>query len=594
MRESIGLVHGRDLVWTYGPLAWLGLPVTPAEHLVPVLAFRLAMWGIWVAALLRLLFSVTSKAMPLIVFATVGALAVSHNLLEHKLPNSHLDLAIVSVALLPLATRSRWVYLELGALAFLVGLATMVKFNLVVEAVGIFGCLLLTVFLRESTARKRSLWKIAAAGMVFPLTAIGLYWASTGHIGTIGRYLRNAIEISVGYSEGMSHEAPSLLVNAALLTIVALLVGVPVLAYRRRSLLAGWGPAVIAAFFAFKHGTVRGDVHSYPMQANLALAACFLLVVAAQQDRRLIVTIQTMALLIAFSIVRIVVPEADSNIRDRLSLATSARVAGAMLNLDFTRESLRSQTEKNLASLRADQAVQDKIADGTVEVVPYNTAQVLANGWRWAPRPVFQTYQACTTAHDLLNAEHLRSHGAADFVLMHGESIDQRHPFAEDPLSWRALLEGYEVVWQNDETLLFGKRSKPHRFSLTKIVSTSAGWNRKIPVPTYNGPLVVKLTTKRNLIGQLSSLLFRVNPVHMEITYENGEKRSWRVVRPNLVHGFVIQPFPTDLSEIARFANTGDVPERGVASFRLVPTTPSQFDPEILVEFSSLASNTPG
>ena len=590
MAQDLGLVHGRDLVWTYGPIAWLGLPVTPAEHLVPVLVFRYAMWGIWVAALLRLILLVASKAIPLIVFATVGALAVSHDLLSGMLPDSHLDLAIVSVALLPLAIRSQWVYLELGALAFLTGLATMVKFNLAMEAAGIFGCLLVTVFVRERTARKRSLWKTVAVGMVFPLTAIGLYWASTGHIGTIGPYLRNTIEISAGYSEGMSVEAPSFFVNAALLTIVALLVGVPALAYRRRSLIAGWGPAAIAAFFAFKHGTVRGDVHLLPMQANLALAACFMLVGAAQHDRKLVATIQIIALLLGFYAVLIVVPEGGSNIRDRLSLTTSIRVAGALLNLDSTRDSLKSQTQKNLVSLRASQAVQDKIADGTVEVVPYNTTQVFANGWRWAPRPVFQTYVAFTPAHDLLNAEHLRNHRAADFVLVHAESIDQRHPFAEDPLSWRALLEGYEVVWQNDETLLFAKRSEPHRFSLVEIASTSVGWDRKIPVPAYNGPLVVKLISKRSLVGQLSNLFFRVNPVHVEVTYESGEKRSWRVVRPNLVHGFVVQPFPTDLSEIAQFANTGDVPESRVASVRLIPTTPSQFHPEILARWFHLKS----
>ena len=39
---------------------------------------------------------------------------------------------------------------------------------------------------------------------------------------------------------------------------------------------------------------------------------------------------------------------------------------------------------------------------------------VKANGWRWRPRPVFQSYQACGAVLDRWNAEHLEGAGAPD------------------------------------------------------------------------------------------------------------------------------------------------------------------------------------
>ena len=43
---------------------------------------------------------------------------------------------------------------------------------------------------------------------------------------------------------------------------------------------------------------------------------------------------------------------------------------------------------------------------------------VPANGWRWSPRPVFQSYSAYTPALDQLNASHLASRESADHILM--------------------------------------------------------------------------------------------------------------------------------------------------------------------------------
>src|ERR1700722_950414 len=78
------------------------------------------------------------------------------------------------------------------------------------------------------------------------------------------------------------------------------------------------------------------------------------------------------------------------------------------------------------------------IGAGTVNVLPWETDVIPANGWDWRPAPVFQSYAAFTPALDRLDAEHYASASAADFVLLNFPAIDRRHPFLETPVSWRA------------------------------------------------------------------------------------------------------------------------------------------------------------
>ena len=54
MAHDQGLIHGKDIIWTYGPLAYLSLPVFPADSRILVLVYHLGGYLLWALALIRL------------------------------------------------------------------------------------------------------------------------------------------------------------------------------------------------------------------------------------------------------------------------------------------------------------------------------------------------------------------------------------------------------------------------------------------------------------------------------------------------------------------------------------------------------------
>ena len=77
MGEDNKYVHGTELIWTYGPLGWLSVPVATPEHLIPCTAVRLIVWLVMIQAAVRLIFiRGFSKATGVVVLMTVVAAVV--------------------------------------------------------------------------------------------------------------------------------------------------------------------------------------------------------------------------------------------------------------------------------------------------------------------------------------------------------------------------------------------------------------------------------------------------------------------------------------------------------------------------------------
>src|ERR1035438_1340146 len=71
MAHAQGLVHGRDIVWTYGPLAFLSKPDSTTAPMAWTLAFHLGLYFLWAMALVRLTRSVHNQA-PIVSVFLIG------------------------------------------------------------------------------------------------------------------------------------------------------------------------------------------------------------------------------------------------------------------------------------------------------------------------------------------------------------------------------------------------------------------------------------------------------------------------------------------------------------------------------------------
>ncbi len=334
---------------------------------------------------------------------------------------------------------------------------------------------------------------------------------------------------------------------------------------------------------------VRQDAHAISFQVKMALAGLFLFVCAkAARDRRAVALFQAWSLLAGAYITAETLPVLGGHFKDRLTLRHAESVARRLWNWPRTVENLQRRSEANLRPNRLDGRFRREVKDGTVESVPWDVTDVIANGWEWRPRPIFQTYAAYTPGLDRLNADHIRGDRAADFAVLRWQAIDERHPFFVDPGSYRALLDRYDVALNGMHVLLMERRSKPRYGELRPLGSTTARWGEEIAVPRQESVVVMEAHAQTSLLGDLKRLLFRVHPVEVEVSYRSGEIMRWRVVRPNLANGVIIDPLPVNLQELVSFLQLGPAGVGRAKSVRFEAAVPSEFKPTFQVRWYGL------
>ena len=250
----------------------------------------------------------------------------------------------------------------------------------------------------------------------------------------------------------MSVPGPAIAVFATLVALACLFGAALCISPRCPSVWAAMAVAVIFAFFLFKNSTVRQDgPHVAPFFGKLALISLFFWVL--KSTRRVVASL--VALHIALLTTGYVfVERMAGNAAALRRLSGDGRAGTRLFHWPQTWRRFETEALRNLQPGWLPAPFHKAVGNGTVDAVPWNVSGVIANGWRWQPRPVFQSYAAFTPALDHLNARHIQSAAAADFALVNWETIDSRHPFFEDPSSWKARLDHYASDYSDNHTLL--------------------------------------------------------------------------------------------------------------------------------------------
>jgi len=575
------LAAGKDIVFTYGPFGYLQYPAPAATGSFPVLVYSFGLYTVWLVALARLAFVLRPRhwaawAIGIFGFAALLGLSIHGTGVAGGGEPDHLLLALIALALLAFVDEKlRW--FELIALAALSGFAATVKINVGVEA------FLLVTGIAALTVRSKSIVIIS----VFMCSLTAFYILGTGKILSLASYLRYGWEIGSGYSLSMSWPGNPFILTCALMSLGFLLGAVPAFCRPLRAVAPALVPAAIVAFCAFKLAMVRQDIHALSFQRDIALAALFPLVSATRAwDRRIIAVFQVVSLLLALCMSALTLP-LHTEIISRLSLGWAKTTATSLLNWHRVRQDIALSDRDLRKQQRLGPEFYASIGNGTIDAFPVDVALIRANGWRWQPRPVFQSYSTYTPALDRLNAAHLESSRAADFALIEWTgiygtpAIDSRHPFLEDPLSWRALLERYDVRLKNSRCLLLARRSAPRQFRLSTPSSLDARWDERITLPAHRGLFIAQAQIRQNPLGSLCALLFRVAPVYIDVSYASGAQARWRAVWPNLDEGFIADPMPGSLEGLASLFERSEYASGRVNSIVFHSDCPAEFQPRI-------------
>ena len=228
----------------------------------------------------------------------------------------------------------------------------------------------------------------------------------------------------------------------------------------------------------------------------------------------------------------------------------------------------------------------------SIDVYPHRQALVLAAGLNYHPRPVFQSYIANTAALAELNASHLRSALAPDWILFEVWPIDRRYPSLDDGRSWPELLTRYQLYDRTSGVLLLRKRQTPGTWKLIPLKTAQVRFGQRLTVPSAGDRLIwAEVDVRKSFSGRIRSMLYRLPRMFVDVELSGGAGFRGRLVADMARSGFLLSPLVVDTQSFASlYPDTSPTPLDGRRVEQMILRTedPSVWEQPATVKFFEL------
>lgn len=358
-----------------------------------------------------------------------------------------------------------------------------------------------------------------------------------------GYFIAQAPIVS-GYTNGMSASGDPKLTSLFLfLATAVVLVGISVFGNVRRR----WYAPILFGlylFVTFKAGFVRGDqAHAMIASTGLLLLGLLLCIAPGSEHGRGIAALAVGVLgsaLIVFSYETHNPATAVANLGE----AVKSPAKGLWQRLSDG-QALEDSFQRRVAELRAESPFSSE--RGEVDLYSYDLTQVLvAEGLKWKPRPVLQSYTAYAPSLIRTNAEHLRNNPPAR-IYFNADTIDHRYPALEDGASWLELLGSFRPQRVDSGYAVLERRAgsaTPLQPQPAKEIEVRLG--QEIAVPGSQGPVWATLDIQPTLLGKLHGALYKSPQLVLSVRYDTGEVATFRMIAGMASTGFMLSPTVTD------------------------------------------------
>ena len=445
----------------------------------------------------------------------------------------------------------------------------------------------------DALGRKRKPWLFAGY-----VGAIAIAWLlASQSLTNLFAYFRISFELASGYNEAVASSGPidEAVSFLALEGVLLLLVIVIEFARSARTGLIAAAGAGGLLFLNFKSGFVRHDIHaSCAMLAlfEICMVYCTLSLFAAKT--KLPIWLGAVTFVCSIWLVSSLYAQYFGTrffpalLRPLTELPKSLVLArNAIFRSDERKEEFK-QFQKALCN-----QFELPEMNGSTDYYSYKQSIVLAHGWRYQPRPIFQSYLAYTESLARLNAEFLKSDKAPENILFEIMPIDGRLPALDDGLSWPELLSRYDFVKSIDTISILRKSDAPRTWKKDLIEETTVSFGQPAKIPTADGGLIwaeadIEKTWANAFIGFLwkpKSIMATLNTADASETY--------RVITGLLRAGFLISPRVASSSDLFSLIGNRDastsLPQVRSISFSVSNGSAALFyGPDIRIRFYRL------
>jgi hypothetical protein len=422
----------------------------------------------------------------------------------------------------------------------------MAKFSVLVLALPAF-----VIVDALSISRREIPYKTAvlAACLVMAFVAAGQ------PLSNLPAYLRASLEVSQGYSAGMSIDgAPDAIwlwaVSIFALVVIAASAAWPAIKLGgpgRATAIAQWLLLVGYLFVLTKAGFVRHDGHSW-----IAWTGLFLTIPAvALASGPIWAKYRPFEILLFISFLYLYGPyvqKMPSNVLNPIGIAARS-VATLEGVADFSRRPRGWMAEKEQQfSAARDQlhaAAQLPAVSGSVDIIPSRQSEVIAAQLDYRPRPTIQEYTTYTPSLIQRNRDFYLSAKAPDFVFFAPGSIDGRHPASAEGALWPLFLQRYEPFERSSDLLVLRKRPQPLPDLLGAPIGRQARLGERFDVPASTAPLFVKIDVQYNLLGRLAEQLLKPPSILLRAFYAEGSSEDYRLIPGMAREGAILVPTVT-------------------------------------------------
>jgi hypothetical protein len=216
---------------------------------------------------------------------------------------------------------------------------------------------------------------------------------------------------------------------------------------------------------------------------------------------------------------------------------------------------------------------------------------VIASGYDWVPRPVFQSYAAYNPQLAKINNAHLLSSKAPDNIVFRILTIDNRYPSLDDGLSWPTILSNYRLASAQGEFIFLSKDQR--RNALPAICSLSSNtfeFGQSISVPDNKGLIFVEIDLKPTLLGRLMNILFKTSELHIQVLLENGQSKDYRIIPGMAKSGFILSPLVENTKDFETLISKQNIDKLSqVKTFTIAPVAQFwQWNQKFSIEFKDV------
>ncbi len=532
-----GAQCGVDTVFTFGPLGWFHEPTY-----VPSLFALHVAWEFGLKlALAALVVAVSSR------FARGVDLALA--LAAASCAGAGLD----GLALVGIFANAVWIGqrverpIALSIAAFVPSVAlALVKFPYFLEFC--VATLALTCAFWISGARRS--FTFLAGSVALCVGSWSLVGQSPAHLPA---WFLSSLEIARGYGGALGLETSAATVALALFVLAACAFALrfAVRAHGDRMAVAWILFFAFTAWIGFKNGFVRGQFKPI-MAFDFAAVGMFLLPLdgfRSSRTARVLRRAACSAALMGHALVLVPgwgAPRALLHeVADRIGTGAAfvCRPGAWRAGLEADLETKRGEGSLPL--------VRERVGSDAIDVFGWSQGIAFLNGLHYTPRPIFQSYAACTPALQEANERFLSSERAPPWVLFGPTGVDGHLPSIEDAGAFAAISRLYRLELEERGYMLLRRiepRDRAHDVG-TAVVSKVSRIGDRIEfarqLPARGEPprvLTLSLALRLSLLGRLQSALLKSPPVALEVEDARGRRRVFRIAPGYVERGFVVSP----------------------------------------------------